>query len=84
MGSVKNQTKKNAVIPNNLNDYYVASCSRAGGTTGKNGTSSICDYSVGIDNYLVKLTTTENNLSLKEEITTYAENLLMSWRKSCD
>lgn len=81
---LKMKPKKNAIIPERLSDYHVASCSNAGGTTGTNGTSSICDYSIKIGNYLVKIITTEINLKLKEKIITYAEKLLTSWKKRCD
>jgi hypothetical protein len=73
-----------AVIPEHLKDYYLASCSRAGGTTGINGTSSSCDYSIGVDGHLVKIITTENNLLLKEKITSYAQSLLEVWRDNCE
>ena len=72
---------KTAVVPQNANDYHVASCSRAGG---HNGNSSRCDYLLEIDGYLVKIKTTENNLHLKEQITKFSKQLLVSWQHNCE
>ena len=72
---------KTAVVPENTNDYYVASCSRAGGP---NGNSSNCDYSLEIDGYLVEIKTTENNLHLKKQITEFSKQLLVSWQHNCE
>jgi len=72
---------KQAVVSENPNDYYVASCSRAGG---HNGNSSNCDYSLEINGYLVEINTTENNLHLKPQITAFSRKLLALWQQNCN
>jgi hypothetical protein len=71
---------KQAVVPKNINDYYLAFCNRAGG---HNGNSSSCDYSLEIDGYLVEIRTTENNLHLKGQITEFSKKLLSLWQQNC-
>jgi len=82
---LKIKPHKKAIIPGNLNDYHVASCSGLGGIDGYHdevGTS--CDYSLKIDGYLVRLHTTGNNLHLKEKITAFVKNQLVLWRENCE
>ncbi len=78
---LKIEPHKNAVIPKNLNDYHVASCSSIGGMTGLDEIGSTCDYSLEVDGYLVNIKTTGNNLNLKEKITNFVKNKLVSWRE---
>jgi hypothetical protein len=80
---VKIKPDKKAIVPENINDYYLASCLRYGGTTGINGNSSSCDYSLEIDGYLVEIKITENNLHLKEQITEFSKKLLVLWQQYC-
>ena len=81
---IKMKPDNQAIVPKNINDYYLASCHRSGGTTGINGTSSSCDYSSEIDGYLVEIRTTENNLHLKKQITEFSRQLLVSWQQNCE
>ncbi len=75
---------KKAVIPENLNDYHVASCSGLAGIDGYHDeVGTTCDYSLEIDGYLVRIHTTGNNIHLKEKITSFVKNLLISWRENC-
>ncbi|MDY6991326.1 MAG: hypothetical protein SVR94_01800 [Pseudomonadota bacterium] len=81
---IKIKPDKKAIVPENINDYYLASCIRYGGTTATNGNSSNCEYSLEIDGYLVEIKTTENNLHLKPQITAFSKKLLALWQQNCN
>lgn len=70
-----------AVVPSQWPEFLVAHCSRAGGNK---GASSNCEYSEAVDDYWVTITTTENNLSLKPQITHYTELKLKEWQNLCE
>ncbi len=80
---LKIKPHKKAIIPENLNDYHVASCSGIGAVAGIDEIGTTCDYSLEIDGYLVRIHTTGNNIHLKEKITSFVKNLLISWRENC-
>jgi hypothetical protein len=71
----------NAVLPPDLQDYYVAYCSRSGG---HNGNSSTCNYLVNIEEYLVEITSTENNLQNLNSLTQFTKSKIDSWEKNCE
>jgi len=82
---LKIKPHKKAIIPENLNDYHVASCSGLGGIDGYHDeVGTTCDYSLEIDGYLVNIKTTGNNLHLKEKITGFVKNQLVLWRENCE
>jgi len=81
---IKIKPDQKAIVPENINDYYLASCLKRVGITGLNGNSSKCDYSLEIDGYLVKIKTTENNLHLKPQITAFSRKLLALWQQNCN
>lgn len=77
---LKTQPNKNAVLPEKLDDYFLADCFRL-----QIGDHSImCYYALEIDGFLVKITTSENNLHLKKQMSAYAKTLLNTWEKNCD
>jgi len=81
---LKMKPHKEAIIPEHLDDYFVALCSSMGGVDGINEIGSSCDYSLEIDGYFVNIGTTGNNLSLKEKINAFVKNVLTTWRENCD
>ncbi|NWO06365.1 MAG: hypothetical protein HLX50_11910 [Alteromonadaceae bacterium] len=70
-----------AGVPSEWKEFLIAHCSRAGGYK---GASSNCEYSEAIDGYWATMITTENNLSLKAQITRFMEQKLQQWRDLCE
>ena len=67
-------------IPEVLSDSYVAYCSRSGGMDGK---GSNCNFYERYDDYILTVTTSENNLALKKELILFSKNILKSWNDAC-
>jgi hypothetical protein len=67
-------------IPEALSDYYVGYCSRAGGVDGK---ASNCNFYERYDDYILTVSTSENNLALKKELILFSKNILESWSDAC-
>jgi len=68
------------ISPSALNQYYIAYCSRAGGVHGK---ASNCMFHERYNNFLLTITTSEENLALKSELVSLSHKKLNEWMGLC-
>lgn len=68
-----------ATIPGDVHEYHVAYCSRSGSS------GSTCEFEISYgEETLLKITTTENNLTLKPQLIAEAHQILEEWQANCE
>ncbi|WP_417553222.1 hypothetical protein [Marinomonas fungiae] len=69
-------------IPDKLDDYYLGYCSSSQAVPGgSSGTS--CDYNIADGDFLIEIGTSEENLLLQDELTTYVKRRLGELKHEC-
>ena len=74
------QPSPEQIAPSALNQYHIAYCSRAGGIKGK---ASNCMFYERYNDFLLTITTSEDNLALKSELIAFSHKKLNEWIDSC-
>ncbi len=75
---LKVEPRRDATIPDTIHDYHVAYCGRSGSS------SSNCEFEIPYQGQtLLRIVTTENNLALKPQLITEANQILAEWQSNC-
>lgn len=79
---LKQYPNANQLIPEDISDYWIASCSVSKGTPTPSGQHISCTSRIIFDHIMIEFHVAEQNLSVIDQVQDYLKSKVMSWQRS--
>jgi hypothetical protein len=79
---LKQYPDANQLIPEDISDYWIASCAVSKGTPTPSGQYISCTSRIIFDHIMIEFHIAEQNLSVIDQVQDYLKSKVMSWQRS--